>query len=85
MTVEMISGIFVILSALVSVLTAVIKINRAIVMLEEAVRRLDVIAQKQDEINASVESRLDRCERDLLSKKLWMQVLTEPEDRKGRN
>ena len=68
MSLELVCGMFAILSATVSVITAVTKINRAIVVLEEAVKNLNAFARDQKEVNDEHLTRIRECEIRLASK-----------------
>lgn len=68
MSLELVCGMFAILSATVSIITAVTKINRAIVVLEEAVKNLNAFAREQRAVNDEHIERIRECEIRLASK-----------------
>ena len=63
MTIELLCGLFSIITALITVIGVALKINRAIVLLEETVRRLDAQGKEQKTQNARFERKLSGCER----------------------
>lgn len=58
MTVELLCGLFSIITALISIIGVALRINRAIVLLEAAVKRLTEHSEEQKAKNAQLERKL---------------------------
>ena len=66
MNIEIICGLFSIITALISIVGVAIKINRAIVLLESAVKRLGESESNQKVKNINFERRLNSVEKRLI-------------------
>ena len=63
MTVELLCGLFSIITALISIIGVALKINRAIILLEAAVAKLEGQNESQNLITARTERKLSSLER----------------------
>ena len=59
MTWEIVSGLAVLLGALISIMNIVVKVNRSLISLEETVRRLQDYIEKQDGKNGHFFTKLN--------------------------